>query len=93
MTHALADFFWQLEIAANVGSVETRKTGTTKKCVICEEPVEVIEDRIERLTSYGSTFVWRRRSASAHRRSCYDAANELVRKALAAAPVDLWDRS
>lgn len=81
------DYVWSLDLTMRIGALETRRKETTAVCSICTERVILHEDRVEQLTSSGTTSKWVTRKAETHRRECF-----LEKQAaLAAAPdIDLW---
>lgn len=89
---SLEDHFWQLGLAAGVGSKQTRRAGSRSTCKECGEIVDVVEDKVPMLTSSGTVYVWKRRRVYAHRRSCWEAVDERIRRQIEANPVDLWAR-
>lgn len=80
------DFFFELALAIEFGSKATRKTGTVATCPECKESVELIQDKVDRLTSYGATGIWRTRRPYTHSRACYEANH-----ARPIPDINLWD--
>lgn len=95
---SIDDLFFMIGLGADLGALETRDRGTTDVCSECGERVDLIEDKVERLSSSGTVRVWRGREAWTHRRACYDAHNARVDRRLAdyerthGHRLDLWER-